>query len=345
MRKRVPMIVILAASRQPPSRQLPPRRDRRAIGQHSNRARGSNGRRLPIASLMRDLHEPRPRRAADGSSIEIPTAAPNTDPVMILAFQASRRRTPSSSRPVRASGTPTIGSRSRSSTSWPQASASRSRRQATCTPGPSTRGPVDLRMSRPEPVRRRDGCRGADALTSHQAGTEPSARSPGVILRWILGGRSNDADDKHPHGVDNDREAASVDPDAEERQHELDLLRAEAQRLDELTQRQPEYADYVSRPPRAASGDRTTATLNRTADDLTRHEAPSSNQSWVGVVEEEPTLGFEPRTCCLRNSRSTTEAMSAGGEYRCCPHESAIRRSGARSRRPRARSTVQPMTF
>jgi hypothetical protein len=35
-----------------------------------------------------------------------------------------------------------------------------------------------------------------------------------------------------------------------------------------------------------------------------------------GVVE--PTLGFEPRTCCLRNSCSTTELCLREGESRRC---------------------------
>ena len=37
--------------------------------------------------------------------------------------------------------------------------------------------------------------------------------------------------------------------DADERQHELDVLRAEAERLDELTQRQLKYAEYAWQPP------------------------------------------------------------------------------------------------
>ena len=37
--------------------------------------------------------------------------------------------------------------------------------------------------------------------------------------------------------------------DAEEREHELDLLRGEQERLDELAQRQLRYADYAWEPP------------------------------------------------------------------------------------------------
>jgi hypothetical protein len=43
--------------------------------------------------------------------------------------------------------------------------------------------------------------------------------------------------------------------DAEERDHELDLLRSEQERLDELAQRQLRYADYAWEPPRQG-GDR-----------------------------------------------------------------------------------------
>lgn len=43
--------------------------------------------------------------------------------------------------------------------------------------------------------------------------------------------------------------------DAEEREHELDILRAEQERLDELAQRQLRYADYAWQPP-AQGGER-----------------------------------------------------------------------------------------
>ncbi len=48
-------------------------------------------------------------------------------------------------------------------------------------------------------------------------------------------------------------DAAEVD--AEERQHELDVLRAEQERLDELAQRQLRYAQYAWQPP-AQGGER-----------------------------------------------------------------------------------------
>ena len=46
---------------------------------------------------------------------------------------------------------------------------------------------------------------------------------------------------------------ASVD--AEEREHELDVLRGEQDRLDELAQRQLRYVDYAWQPP-AQGGER-----------------------------------------------------------------------------------------
>jgi hypothetical protein len=42
-------------------------------------------------------------------------------------------------------------------------------------------------------------------------------------------------------------DAAEVE--AEERQHELDMLRGEQDRLDDLAQRQLRYADYAWQPP------------------------------------------------------------------------------------------------
>jgi hypothetical protein len=51
---------------------------------------------------------------------------------------------------------------------------------------------------------------------------------------------------------------APADPaelDAEEREHELEVLRAEQERLDELTQRQLRYEKYAWQPP-AQGGER-----------------------------------------------------------------------------------------
>jgi hypothetical protein len=53
-------------------------------------------------------------------------------------------------------------------------------------------------------------------------------------------------------------EAAPSDPaelDAAEREHELDILKADQERLDELAQRQLKYARYAWQPP-AQGGER-----------------------------------------------------------------------------------------
>ena len=68
------------------------------------------------------------------------------------------------------------------------------------------------------------------------------------FLRRLLGGEAR-ADAS---------ESTTFDPaaaDAEERAHELDLLRSEQDRLDELTQRQIRYAEY-SWQPAAQGGER-----------------------------------------------------------------------------------------
>jgi hypothetical protein len=63
------------------------------------------------------------------------------------------------------------------------------------------------------------------------------------FLRRLLGGGETPG---------HEREAGSIDPaelDAAEREHELEMLRADQQRLDELTQRQLRYAKYAWEPP------------------------------------------------------------------------------------------------
>jgi hypothetical protein len=63
------------------------------------------------------------------------------------------------------------------------------------------------------------------------------------FLRRLLGGGETPGDEG---------EAASIDPaelDAAEREHELEMLRADQERLDELTQRQLRYAKYAWEPP------------------------------------------------------------------------------------------------
>ena len=69
------------------------------------------------------------------------------------------------------------------------------------------------------------------------------------FLRRIFGGGRTNGDDEARTSVDDDGEAGWVDVDADERQHELDVLRAEAERMDELTQRQLKYAEYAWQPP------------------------------------------------------------------------------------------------
>ena len=69
------------------------------------------------------------------------------------------------------------------------------------------------------------------------------------LLRRIFGGGRANGEEETEAGADDQGAHGSTDPDADERQHELDVLRAEAERLDELTQRQLKYADYAWQPP------------------------------------------------------------------------------------------------
>ena len=69
------------------------------------------------------------------------------------------------------------------------------------------------------------------------------------FLRRIFGGGRTNGDDEATAAVDDDGEVGSVELDAEERRHELDVLRAEAERMDELAQRQLKYAEYAWQPP------------------------------------------------------------------------------------------------
>lgn len=65
-------------------------------------------------------------------------------------------------------------------------------------------------------------------------------------------------DDTSSARTDNEADPDEPDPaalDASEREHELEVLRAEQDRLDELTQRQLRYADYAWQPP-AQGGER-----------------------------------------------------------------------------------------
>jgi hypothetical protein len=80
------------------------------------------------------------------------------------------------------------------------------------------------------------------------------------LTRGIAGeGGTERADAEPPEDAPDD----SAEADASEREHELEVLRAEQQRLDELAQRQQRYARYAWQPP-VQGGE-------RRADD---HEAP-----------------------------------------------------------------------
>jgi hypothetical protein len=72
------------------------------------------------------------------------------------------------------------------------------------------------------------------------------------FLRRLLGGNDK------PDDVVVAQESAPVEPsdlDAAERERELELMRGEQARLDELTQRQLRYAKYAWEPP-AQGGER-----------------------------------------------------------------------------------------
>lgn len=83
------------------------------------------------------------------------------------------------------------------------------------------------------------------------------------FLRRLLGrGRSSDAAPKPSTAAIDAADAAppadpagAVDLDAAERAYELDVLREEQARLDDLTKRQLKYARYAWRPP-PQGGDR-----------------------------------------------------------------------------------------
>ena len=71
------------------------------------------------------------------------------------------------------------------------------------------------------------------------------------FLRRLLGGPAAEPE------ADTGQAASTVSPaelDAAERQRELELLRADHERLDELQQRQLRYASYAWQPP-AQGGD------------------------------------------------------------------------------------------
>jgi len=67
------------------------------------------------------------------------------------------------------------------------------------------------------------------------------------IFRRLLGRTGDDVPASAPFDP--------ADAEADERQHELDVLREEQERMDELTLRQQRYARYAWRPP-AQGGER-----------------------------------------------------------------------------------------
>jgi hypothetical protein len=83
------------------------------------------------------------------------------------------------------------------------------------------------------------------------------------FLRRLFGGGETSGPDGDPAvdeaGTEDDAPEDAPEPtgdiDASERAHELDLLRGEQERLDELTQRQLRYARYAWQPP-AQGGER-----------------------------------------------------------------------------------------
>ena len=76
------------------------------------------------------------------------------------------------------------------------------------------------------------------------------------FLRRVLGGSPPvDADHSEPDEAVADVAAPPAQLDALEREHELDLMRGEQQRLDELQQRQLRYAQFAWQPP-AQGGER-----------------------------------------------------------------------------------------
>jgi hypothetical protein len=80
----------------------------------------------------------------------------------------------------------------------------------------------------------------------------------GFLRRLFGAGETSVPDeDAEVDGAETDADAPGpdVDMDASERAHELDLMRGEQERLDELTQRQLRYADYAWQPP-AQGGER-----------------------------------------------------------------------------------------
>ena len=78
------------------------------------------------------------------------------------------------------------------------------------------------------------------------------------ILQRLLGRSTDD-------GTTKPTPAPVVDLEAAERERDLELMRAESERLDELQQRQLRYADYAWTPP-SQGGDRRADDADPTGD-------------------------------------------------------------------------------
>ncbi len=71
------------------------------------------------------------------------------------------------------------------------------------------------------------------------------------------------------------------------------------------------------RPPAARPATRRDSAAGHRGGQDERDRRPNAVGAAVSRSDLlEPTLGFEPRTCCLRNSCSTAELCRRGGEYR-----------------------------
>jgi hypothetical protein len=70
-----------------------------------------------------------------------------------------------------------------------------------------------------------------------------------LLRRWFPGRSPEEDHPSEPDEIRPDASTSAGDPDAEERERERALLRAEAERLDELQQRQLRYANRAWTPP------------------------------------------------------------------------------------------------
>lgn len=75
------------------------------------------------------------------------------------------------------------------------------------------------------------------------------------FLRRLLGGGDRPSDVSAAAEAAPSAPASPAELEADERAHELEMLRAEQERLDELTQRQLRYEKYAWQPP-AQGGER-----------------------------------------------------------------------------------------